>query len=117
MGYSDSQLREYFATAASDGGCPRNVVLWLDSGIVDFTDSKKGVHEKLSVAKDQQIADQHDVEPVKSRSTKPHQQPKADPTPADKDPPSSHPEMEAFLKEHPYVGGFAPSSEDARLYS
>ena len=33
--YTDSQIREYFQTAGSDGQRPPNVVLWLDSGIDD----------------------------------------------------------------------------------
>eukprot|EP01116_Phalansterium_solitarium_P013901 TRINITY_DN31354_c0_g1_i1.p1 TRINITY_DN31354_c0_g1~~TRINITY_DN31354_c0_g1_i1.p1 ORF type:complete len:350 (+),score=66.87 TRINITY_DN31354_c0_g1_i1:53-1102(+) len=34
--YTEDEIRAFFCTASSTGSAPRNVVLWLDSGIVDF---------------------------------------------------------------------------------
>jgi len=126
--YQDNQLREYFATAGSDGCQPRNVVLWLDSGIVDFSVSDYVVQDRANAAVEKALNKSMEDEkpkhmkPEKDKpekaSVKTAKAPTAnasaaaavEPAPQDID-------MEAFLWDHPYIGGFAPSAKDHDLYS
>lgn len=53
--YSDDELRTFFRTASSDGSRPRNVILWLDSGI-DLPDTVAA--ESTSAPRDESATEQ-----------------------------------------------------------